>query len=141
MSSRAKANETGTQITWLSLCMFLEQRQLGDVALSPGGGGGRGGVRGVEHRGEAHHEGVVRLQGSRLGVDQGQDPTAATRFVADDDVLHVVVEGEDHLVGQHHGGDVVPVHEPELYKYFGNLECQARSLQHLRRNSDFIGSA
>ena len=55
--------------------------------------------------------------------------------VADDDVLHVVVEGEVHLDDQHHGGDVVPVHEePGPREIFGNLECLDRSLQHLRRN-------
>ena len=54
--------------------------------------------------------------------------------VADDGVLHVVVEGEVHLDDQHHGGDVVPVHEPELSKYFGNPECLDKSLQHLRLN-------
>ena len=62
-------------------------------------------------------------------------------YVADDDVLHGVVEDGDHLLDLHHGGAVRLVHEelgPLEILWKPGVTSQKPSA--LRRNSDFIAS-
>ena len=101
-------------------------------------GSGRAGDPPQEHRGEARHEGVVRLQGYLREV---RYPTAATRRCNDLDheitnqELQVPVEGDNLELllalgaDEHHGDDVVAVHGHD-----GRTKDHYRKLARCSRN-------